>query len=268
MNARGPVATLVLWVLVAAGLVSAPGMLYQGARRVVSSLAHLPEGPLAARRRVFGADYVDGVSRITSAVPRDGEYLLADRSREPGQPNWIRYDLAPRRAQYVGRFSGTSLIVPKEGLPKERPPFVVIAVDSEQAPELVPSDRFFHTTRVFDSGRNDDAIPASIDAPRPAADVTGELVVVGWCQERGGHPCSEMLFVLDDDERLPTRFERYPRPDVAAVLPEMGNCERAGYRASFSMKPGDAGEHRLRVSFLTQDGRCRRLEVPKFRWRP
>jgi hypothetical protein len=264
---RGPLATVVLVVLVIASVVSVPRMLYQAAWRLASGLKHFSEEPLVARRRVFGARYADAVERIAKAIPKDGEYLLADRSHEPGQPNWIRYDLAPRRARYLGRVSGERLVVAKEGLPKSRPPFVVISVDSEQAPELIESDQFFKTTRAFEPGRSDDLIPASIDRPRSGTEVAGELVVGGWCQERGERPCSEIQILIDDEVRRPAQFERHPRPDVQAALPEMGSCERAGYRARFAMQAGETGEHRLSVYFLTADGRFRRLDVEKLRWR-
>ena len=268
MPPRGPLATAVLVALILAGLVSAPRVLLQAARKLASGVEHFSEGPLVARRRVFGAAYADAVERIAKAIPKGGEYLLADKSHEPGQANWIRYDLAPRRARSLGRLTGLRLTIPKEGLRNSRPPFVVISVDSNQAPELLESDRFFKRTRTLDLGRNDDGIPGSIDRPRSGSEVVGELVVEGWCQERGGRPCAGILILIDDEERPSIHFQRQARPDVQAVLPEMGACDRAGYRAHFAIQPADAREHRISIYFRSDDGRFRRLDVEKFRWRP
>ncbi|MEO6324674.1 MAG: hypothetical protein ABIT01_16860, partial [Thermoanaerobaculia bacterium] len=232
--ARGPLARVVLVLLLLAGAATLPRTLFQGAWKLASGIKHLRESPLEARRRVFGTAYADAVESIRRAIPSGGEYLLAERSREPGQPNWIRYDLAPRRALYVGRLSGTTLVVPKEGLPRSRPAFVVVAVESEQAPELVPAGRFFEATRAFDPVRRDDTIPASIDGPQSGSEVTGVLAVQGWCQELGERPCTEIRFLIDDMERTPDFLERRPRPDVQAAIPAMGPCDRAGYHARFS----------------------------------
>jgi|SRR6185295_8735682 len=62
------------------------------------------EDSLAVRRRELGSSYVLAIERLRRVIPRDGEYLLVRDVTEGdgGGAYWIRYELAPRRARFVG----------------------------------------------------------------------------------------------------------------------------------------------------------------------
>lgn len=226
---------------------------------------HRGESVLDARRRVFGAPYADGVERIRAALPRDADYLLASRG-EASDAIWLRYDLAPRRARWLGLMRASRRAFEVDGRPHDPPPFVVVA-DPAAGPELVPSDVFFARVPSFDPGRQDLEIPCSVDVPAEGQAVNGELTLQGWCQERGGGLCGSVHVFLDGEERVPIVSERFPRPDVQAAIPEIGDASRAGWRLRYAFEPADAGERVANVYFLTPDGRFRKL-VRRFRWAP
>jgi hypothetical protein len=71
---------------------------------------------------------------------------------------------------------------------------------------------------------------------------------------------------VDADRRAFTS-ERFPRPDVGAALPELGDVSRAGYRLVIRPVPGDTGPHVLRVRFRSASGGVRTIER-RFEWRP
>ena len=72
--------------------------------RLVQAAALMGEDAAGARRRVQGAAYMDAIEQIRRTIPRDGEYLLVDAGEErQGSPYWVRFDLAPRRARFLGR---------------------------------------------------------------------------------------------------------------------------------------------------------------------
>jgi hypothetical protein len=57
----------------------------------------------AARARLFGGDYSRAVDRIRRQIPLTQPYaLVAGDSAQSGGVLWVRYDLAPRRAVYLG----------------------------------------------------------------------------------------------------------------------------------------------------------------------
>src|SRR5262245_50639918 len=67
-----------------------------------SSLAG--EDAFTIRRRMLGISYVRMVERLRRTIPRDGEYILVrgKGENEGGGSYWVRFELAPRRARYLG----------------------------------------------------------------------------------------------------------------------------------------------------------------------
>ncbi len=58
----------------------------------------------AARARFFGPAYVGAIDAIRQAIPPDQAYLLVEAGRlQDGDLYWVRFDLAPRRAFYLGQ---------------------------------------------------------------------------------------------------------------------------------------------------------------------
>jgi hypothetical protein len=168
----------------------------------------------------------------------------------------VRFDLAPRRARLLGNLKGPwdldSFASPADPLN-----WVVVFYGPGTPPKLVAS-AVFCKGMPRNLGRRDDGIPASIDRPGPGEPVVRELLVTGWCQERGGLPCPTILFTVDGRERKPASLDRFARPDVEAVVAGIGKADTAGYRATLRFDPEEAGSHHLDVIFKTVDGRYRR----------
>ena len=64
------------------------------------------ETPAEARARVAGDDYIRAIDDIRRALPPTEAYLLVEGGRpQDGGAYWVRYDLAPRRALFLGRLT-------------------------------------------------------------------------------------------------------------------------------------------------------------------
>jgi hypothetical protein len=128
-----------------------PAALHTGTR-VVQAARQAGEDLAGAWRRVQGADYVAAVERIRRTIPRDGEYLLVNGAAEwQGGPYWVRFDLAPRRARYLGLLSelaGRDLLGNRlaERLPAG-PRWVVVAFPDRQPPLLIEREAFLRQLR-------------------------------------------------------------------------------------------------------------------------
>jgi hypothetical protein len=56
-----------------------------------------------ARSAVFGEPYVRGVEQVRRLIPEDAAYFLVNAVPEDEGPMcWVRYELAPRRAVFLG----------------------------------------------------------------------------------------------------------------------------------------------------------------------
>jgi hypothetical protein len=75
-------------------------------RRVGRATLSLGEDARGARVRLLGAATVAALDSLRQAIPADGEYVLVDGGEEPqAEAYWVRFELAPRRAVFVGRLS-------------------------------------------------------------------------------------------------------------------------------------------------------------------
>jgi hypothetical protein len=123
--------------------VSLPSAVARSARRIAQGVGLAGEGHEAARRRVLGEPWVATVAAIRRAIPRDGAYLLVDATaEEQGGAYWVRYELAPRRALFLGKVVE---LPPPERLAAEiagGPPWVVVALRDRQPPLLFRRDAF------------------------------------------------------------------------------------------------------------------------------
>jgi hypothetical protein len=102
------------------------------------------EDSLAVRRHVLGISYVRAIERLRRAIPRDGEYLLVrgKTEGEGGGSYWVRFELAPRRARFLG---GWSELPDGETLRRRLPPgprWVIIAFSEPRAPVLMEREDF------------------------------------------------------------------------------------------------------------------------------
>jgi hypothetical protein len=83
--------------------VSLPVSLGRSVRRIDAAFRFAGETAYEERARVFGAEYALAIEEIRRTIPRDGVYLLLDGDEvERGGAIWVRFDLAPRRAVFLG----------------------------------------------------------------------------------------------------------------------------------------------------------------------
>lgn len=127
-----------------------PAVFHMGAR-VVQAAAQAGEDSAGAWRRIQGDAYVDAIEQIRRTLPRNGEYLLVNGAAEwQGGPYWVRFDLAPRRARYLGLLSE---LAPRGGGLAERlpagPGWVVIAFPDRQPPLLIEREAFLRQLELL-----------------------------------------------------------------------------------------------------------------------
>ena len=109
---------------------------------------------LAIRSAELGPAYVRGIARIRRAIPRDGEYLLVrDGTVWEGNAYWARFELAPRRARYLGPWTE---LPDAATLRREMPPgprYVVIAAGAPRSPLLMEREEFLREVERSHGGR-------------------------------------------------------------------------------------------------------------------
>ncbi|MEO6324516.1 MAG: hypothetical protein ABIT01_12625 [Thermoanaerobaculia bacterium] len=116
--------------------------------------------------------------------------------------------------------------------------------------------------------RRDNGLSGSIDQPAPGQAVSGRLVIRGWARIAGDD--LEILAELDASEaRAQSSVRRFPRPDVCAAFPALGNCDAAGWEIDFgSPRPNQRGDVSVHAVFRSKDGRFRRYPSVTFVWKP
>jgi hypothetical protein len=110
--------------------------------------------------------------------------------------------------------------------------------------------------------KNDESVPGWLDASPGGKLVRGPLEISGWAKSSLGEV--DVRVVLDDGRvAVP---ERLPRPDVARVVPELGDTSRAGFRTIFQSRDSTPADHAIAVEFRDPRGAVRRLGPIRFRW--
>ncbi|MEP7132809.1 MAG: glycosyltransferase family 39 protein [Acidobacteriota bacterium] len=112
--------------------------------------------------------------------------------------------------------------------------------------------------------KDDDTIPGWIDASPGGRVVRGALFVGGWAKSAAGDV--EVAIAFDGGPVVTP--ERFARPDVASVLPELGDTSTTGWRATVAAPPGRLRERAMSVEWKDARGRVRRLGPIRFRWGP
>jgi hypothetical protein len=97
-------------VLLAVSLLAAvPLAALRVGRRILEVVPLAGENARGAHVRVLGAAAADALGSIRRTIPPNGDYLLLDGGAEwQGATYWVRFELAPRRARYMGRLSEMS----------------------------------------------------------------------------------------------------------------------------------------------------------------
>jgi hypothetical protein len=216
------------------------------------------ESILGARSRIYGTEYSARIQEIKELIPPTEDYFLAYVVNGDGADYWVRYDLAPRRVRLLGTIEGNIRLL-SPGVRAEWPRYVIVAAPWNRPPNVFLSVDYLSAETTFLEGTEDNSIPASIDVPADGATANTRVTVQGWCQERGGHPCSNIQILLDGLPIASNRIERFPRRDVEAAVPGIGDCSLAGYRVTIELALPDPSRHALVVIFQTSDNRYRVL---------
>ena len=109
--------------------------------------------PLQDRSYAYGPVYTHEIEKIRRTIPRDGAYILLNGdSGEDGGPLWVKFDLAPRRAVYLGKLDK----IGKAQRLRRRMPraarWVVIAHGPYGPPVLVERHRFLRELEARTGG--------------------------------------------------------------------------------------------------------------------
>ncbi|HEX5856197.1 MAG TPA: hypothetical protein VFZ57_11310 [Thermoanaerobaculia bacterium] len=196
-------------------------------------------------------DYLEGIP--TSYILVHDSWLFPE-SRETHR-EWLARGMAAGRLRFVKRFDGRL----RNDL------YAVVGNEPDaQALERLPWSPAVGPLPARALYREDATLTGSIDGPAENATVTGLLEVRGWARIPGED--LHVTVTIDGDERSFVTGARVPRPDVAAVVPSLGNCRTAGYEAVYAFGPGDDGVHVLDVLFRTADGRQRHYPPRRFTW--
>lgn len=101
------------------------------------------ETPIQERARCYGPVYTHEIETIRRTIPRDGAYVLINGDpAEHGGPFWVKFDLAPRRAVFLGDLNSLGRV---ERLKKRMPRaarWVVIAYGPYRKPVLIERYKF------------------------------------------------------------------------------------------------------------------------------
>ncbi len=242
-------------VVAALALAGAPAQVRTALDRWKESPTGIARSADAARREVRGDTYVEVVETLRARIPVGGAYAIANGGAGDPASNWLRCDLAPRTPV---------LLLPQlcgDWVPDRRSapiPEIAAVVATDGSVRLAGARGLLTTLWSGLDGPEAD-IPGWMDEPAEGAAVKGTSAVSGWCQEKGGPPCTAIRVWLDGRELDAARVERFPRPDVCAAVPGMGECSRAGWRVSYA--PGDLapGSHCVAAALIAEGGRHRRV---------
>jgi hypothetical protein len=135
---RLAIALLALFVLAAA-----PFAVTTALRELGAAMEARGESVLAARRRVLGGRYADGIERLRAELPADRDYLLFDAGTElEGARNWVRYDLAPRQPVFGGYVADLGRPERVRQKLRGKPADCVVAFPGDRAPLRMSHDEF------------------------------------------------------------------------------------------------------------------------------
>lgn len=252
---RRVLAALPAAVVAALALATAPAQVRTAREWLAESPRGLARGEDAARRELRGDAYANVLDEVRALVPEGGSYAIANGGSGRPDQNWLRCDLAPRvpvalRPETCGAWFFER--------PPKAVPDVAVVIDRNGGLRLTETRTLLTSLWSGLPGPQED-IPGWIDAPADGAAVAGRVVVSGWCQEKGSRPCSAIRVWVDGVEVDSSRVERFPRPDVQAGVPELGDCSRAGWRTAFEAGALAPGRHCVAAALVGESGRHRRV---------
>jgi hypothetical protein len=243
-------------VVAALALANAPAQVKTAMNRLEETPLGIARSAEAARRELYGAPYAAAIAEIGSHVPADGAYAIVGELGRENVEHALRCDLAPRtpillRAETVcGNWLLDRSFAPV--------PDLAVFVSADGTPSVVETRSILSSLWSGLTGPQAE-IPGWMDEPAEGRTVAGRFLVGGWCQERGGRTCVSIRVWMDGVEVDAARIERFPRPDVQAAVPGMGDCSRAGWRTVFEGGALTPGRHCVAAALVVADGRHRRV---------
>lgn len=145
---RSLLAVLALGLFAVFLVVSASKAAWESAETIALFYEARGESSFHERSRAYGPIYTHEIEVIRRTIPRDGAYVLFNgRPEEEGGPLWIKFDLAPRRAIFLGDLDDIGDV---ERLKKRIPRaarWVVIAYGSYDRPVLIERYKFIRSLK-------------------------------------------------------------------------------------------------------------------------
>lgn len=242
-------------VVAALTLATAPAQVRTAAGWLKESPRGIARDAEAARVELRGDAYAVALAAAAARIPAGDSYAIADEGGPGPDMNWVRCDLAPRAPVRLlpGPCGAWYFDRPPKVVPEVA---VVVAVDGSVR---LAETRSLLTSLWSGLTGPEVEIPGWIDEPAEGRTVARRFHVGGWCQERGGRPCAAVRVWVDGREVDAARIERFPRPDVGAAVPELGDCSRAGWRVAFESGDLAPGGHCVAAALIAEGGRHRRV---------
>lgn len=184
---------------------------------------------------------------VYAATPAD--VIFTSSGEGEGAAIEIRSPSAVRRAELAaGRNEPISLFATPDS--SER----LFAVTALKGRAILDAFRIVARDSRRPVYRVDDSIPVGFDEPVEGARVALPLRARGWSQEKGGGRVDPVEFRFDGLLVADATVTRFPRPDVAEVIPTIGDAREAGWEAVLAPRVGP-GRHVLTVTFQAGDRR-------------
>lgn len=242
-------------VVATLALATAPAQVRTATGWLKESARGIARDAEAARRELRGDAYANALAEAAARIPSGTLYAIADEGGPGPDANWVRCDLAPRVPVLLrpGRCGDWYFDRPQREIPG-----ITVVVARDGGVRLVETRSLLTSLWSGLTGLEQD-IPGWIDEPAEDRTVTGGFLAGGWCQERGGRPCAAVRVWLDGREVDAARVERFPRPDVEATVPGIGDCSRAGWRVRFATGELAPGRHCVAAALIAVGGGYRRV---------
>jgi hypothetical protein len=136
---------ITLALFAASLLVALPMAVSHAGKRIVHTVLFFGKDAATTRRLTMGPEWVDAIAEIRRAIPLEGEYILVNAgTARQGAQLWVRYELAPRRARYLGLLKDLQGPAAAK-LPPGR--WVIIAYPEDEPPVLLGRQEFLRRLR-------------------------------------------------------------------------------------------------------------------------
>jgi hypothetical protein len=242
-------------VVAALALANAPAQVKTAMNRLEETPLGIARSAEAARRELYGDPYTRVIAEMSARVPAGDAYAIADEKGPGNVTHSVRCDLAPRTAILLLPARCGDWVLDRKFA---RVPDLAVVVSSDGTVRVAETGSLLTSLWSGLTGTQSE-ISGWMDEPAEGRTVAGRFLVGGWCQEHGGRPCVSIRVWMDGVEVDAARIERFPRPDVQAAIPGIGDCSRAGWRTEFEPGALAPGRHCVAAALIVEGGRHRRV---------